>query len=175
MKECVNTFSTSDIIAVCAVVIAILSLFAIIWQSYLTRRHNFLSVKPHLDIKLYLVPEHPIKIQIINNGVGPAIIKNVSIPKPQNRKQKLEVDSPKLFFDLFLEKKSSESVQLVTTVTALKNSSIPSNGSIDYFVIENSDINPELFENIKNMLKNIELEIEYECVYGIKYNTETNT
>ena len=67
------TDNSSSIIAICALALTI-------WQAYITRQHNKLSVAPYLttwstadgDNGDYL-------IEIVNNGVGPALIKTFQV------------------------------------------------------------------------------------------------
>ena len=48
-----------------------------IWQGFLMRRHNRLSVRPMLRIDRYTVLGEKVGISIRNTGVGPAIIKSI--------------------------------------------------------------------------------------------------
>jgi hypothetical protein len=61
-------------------IIALCALGLTIWQAMLTRRHNRLSVKPYLTIWNDLDQEkHRYWIQLLNNGTGPALIKDFRI------------------------------------------------------------------------------------------------
>ena len=54
---------------------ALSALFVAIWNSYVTRRHFRLSVRPHLNICIKtdsLAPQ--LVVEVNNNGLGPAII-----------------------------------------------------------------------------------------------------
>lgn len=69
--------STIDPVAVSAAVIALCALFATIWQAWLTRTHNRLSVRPHLichRIRNETDSGLEIALVIRNVGVGPAFI-----------------------------------------------------------------------------------------------------
>ncbi|MDQ1772353.1 hypothetical protein GQR60_17115 [Labilibaculum sp. A4] len=60
--------------------IAILALGLTIWQGSVTRKHNRLTVKPSLIFfDNFLSDNHQKGLFIINNGVGPAIIKELTI------------------------------------------------------------------------------------------------
>lgn len=68
--------STDTIIAFCASIIALCALSVSIWQCIETRKHNKLSVRPCLSMRVIVSKQAPyIGIQIENNGIGPAIIK----------------------------------------------------------------------------------------------------
>ncbi|MDP5138737.1 hypothetical protein ORJ04_22585 [Rheinheimera baltica] len=69
--------SNSDIIALSAVIIAALALLSTLWQGYLTRKHNKLSVKPLLHLNLGTLNGLFIKLQSL--GLGPALITKVVI------------------------------------------------------------------------------------------------
>jgi hypothetical protein len=57
-------------------VIAICALVATFWQACLARKHNLISVKPHLEIASgFNFNEQYFFINILNNGLGPALIK----------------------------------------------------------------------------------------------------
>ncbi|CAG1021695.1 hypothetical protein DOJK_01178 [Patescibacteria group bacterium] len=64
----------SSVIAICALILSV-------WQGYLTRLHNRISVKPHLTTWSYdYIPGKGLcSIDLINNGIGPAVIKKFII------------------------------------------------------------------------------------------------
>jgi len=67
------------IVSIASVVIALSASAATIWQAVLTRRHNRLSVRPHLRIDRSEVDVEGIKISVLNTGVGPAIVESFQI------------------------------------------------------------------------------------------------
>ncbi len=71
--------SASDTIAICAVIVALLALFATFRQTSLAREHNRISVTPHLDFLTTRVKGGPTGIELINNGLGPAIVGKVTV------------------------------------------------------------------------------------------------
>lgn len=71
--------SATDVIAVAAAVIALMSMLATLWQSWTVRRHNRLSVRPHLDFFRNYGIGGPVSLSLINHGLGPAIIKRVVV------------------------------------------------------------------------------------------------
>ncbi len=65
--------NTSNVIAICA-------LGATFWQAYLSRRHNRLSVKPHIEISTgFNFNQQEYFINILNNGIGPALITRIQL------------------------------------------------------------------------------------------------
>lgn len=68
--------SAETVIAICAVFIAACALGVSIWQGAETRRHNKLSVKPYINIRVLISRQAEyMGVQIENNGIGPAVIK----------------------------------------------------------------------------------------------------
>lgn len=66
-------------IAFASAVVAGCALFVTVWQTFVTRRHNRLSVRPHLDFGLKTAFGYPIVLNITNKGLGPALITSVSL------------------------------------------------------------------------------------------------
>lgn len=64
------------LIGVSGIIIALGAAITTIWQGFLTRQHNRLSVKPILRIDRNSTLKY-FNIVLLNNGVGPAIIKSV--------------------------------------------------------------------------------------------------
>jgi hypothetical protein len=60
---------------------ALLALILTIWQGILTRSHDRLSVKPLLSFTLATMnlENHPVGIFLRNDGLGPAVIRKVSV------------------------------------------------------------------------------------------------
>jgi len=64
----------AEIIALAAMFIALGALVVSFWQGFLTRKHNRLSVRPHLTFERDLGDrEDSFGIHVVNNGLGPAI------------------------------------------------------------------------------------------------------
>ena len=74
INYCWNWFSTnsSNIIAVCALILTI-------WQAFVTRRHNKLSVVPYLTTWSNSGDKGLFRVDIINNGIGPALIQTFQV------------------------------------------------------------------------------------------------
>lgn len=66
--------NASIVIAVCATVIAVLSLAVSVYEARATRRHDRISVRPFLELRVGLRQGHLAGIQLINAGLGPAAI-----------------------------------------------------------------------------------------------------
>lgn len=71
--------SSEQITAISSLVVACIALFISIWQGWVTRKHNRLSVRPFLRIDKSLQSDHPVEISIRNSGVGPLFIVSFDI------------------------------------------------------------------------------------------------
>jgi hypothetical protein len=61
-------------------VIALCALGLTVWQAYIARRHNKLSVRPHLTTWIHSdKTNHIYTVDLLNNGVGPAFIKDFKL------------------------------------------------------------------------------------------------
>jgi hypothetical protein len=70
----------SAIIGISSAVIALCALGFSIWQGKQTQKHNRLSFRPHLTTWSHSDAEKGFyAVDLINNGIGPAIIENFSI------------------------------------------------------------------------------------------------
>ena len=72
-----DAFSSSDVIAIASVVVAVLALFSTGWQTWLSYRHSRLSVKPLLfwsTERTTSTASYEIVATLANNGLGPAIV-----------------------------------------------------------------------------------------------------
>lgn len=60
--------------------IALCALGLTIWQAYVTRLHNKLSVTPYLTTWTHIeLDRFHYTVEILNNGIGPALIKNFQV------------------------------------------------------------------------------------------------
>lgn len=64
----------SVIVAICATVIAVVSLAVSVYEARATRRHNRISVRPFLELRVNLSQGRKAGLQLINAGLGPAVI-----------------------------------------------------------------------------------------------------
>ena len=64
----------SVVVAICATVIAVVSLAVSVYEARATRRHNRISVRPFLELRVGLSQGRRAGLQLINAGLGPAAI-----------------------------------------------------------------------------------------------------
>src|SRR5580704_10007812 len=66
--------NASVVVAICATFIAVLSLVVSVYEARATRRHNRISVRPFLELRVGLSQGDTAGLQLINAGLGPAAI-----------------------------------------------------------------------------------------------------
>lgn len=66
--------NASIVVAICATVIAVLSLAVSVYEARATRRHDRICVRPHLALQATLRQGSQASLQLINAGLGPAAI-----------------------------------------------------------------------------------------------------
>lgn len=157
---------TSNIIATVAVFIAFLALGATLWQGYIERRHNILSVKPYLIFHGIRHPGMSLKYTIKNNGLGPAIINNFlfivnNIEYELKTKNDVErclnnlgINTHEYFWNFCIPEKGS---------------SLAPNDLLIILEFKDSYKNKEFHKLLLNILPNLYIKIEYSCIYGNKY------
>src|SRR5690242_12746123 len=64
----------SIVVAICATVIAVLSLAVSVYEARATRRHNRISVRPFLELRYDLPQGGMAGLRLVNAGLGPAAI-----------------------------------------------------------------------------------------------------
>ena len=68
------------VIGISSTVIALCALWFSLWQGVQARKHNRLSFRPHLDTWIHSNAEKGFyAVELINNGIGPAIIEEFSV------------------------------------------------------------------------------------------------
>lgn len=76
----INDISWEAIVGVANAIIALCALVFTVWQVFVERRHNKLSVTPHLTTWMHSdVENNRYQIDLLNNGIGPALIKSFLI------------------------------------------------------------------------------------------------
>jgi hypothetical protein len=164
-----NDLTPSDWTAISAAIIALISLFATIYQARILREHNILSTKPLINFVSYIGIDDIMHITIHNHGLGPAIINEVIIcykDSTYNHNNEEEAYS-------LTKKLSIDGQNFFSTAIILKQTPIPPNGSIPIIKTESpakSSMEIVQFNHIANLLKDIEIKIKYQSMYGEKFN-----
>lgn len=162
-------WTTEKIMSSSALFISVISLIALLYQSYLAREENKLnqmqqsaSVLPHLN-QWYSDYNDQFKIIIGNKGVGPAFIKEVEF--------KLDSintfdNSAALIQHIFRNKKVLDSVTYIQS-TIVKGFVLPANDYINVIEVSGKD-NINRFKQVMATTP-IQFKIVYEDVYGTRW------
>ncbi len=162
-------WTTDKIVSTSALFISVISLIALLYQSYLAREENKLiqkqqsaSVLPHLSQWFSNTPDG-FKIVIGNKGVGPAFIKKVSMVYNDS----ITFDNSDRFIEhVFNSNKALDTVP-VSTSTFTEGYVLPANQTIEIVWLK-SRTGIRVFKEVleKNSLV---YSILYEDVYGTRW------
>ncbi|HHC7216007.1 TPA: hypothetical protein ACN38N_004431 [Vibrio parahaemolyticus] len=73
----IEELESSDVIALCALLVAALSLAFTIWQGVQTRKHNVLMAKPVISFEVDITDTQLISFKAINHGTGVAEVRSI--------------------------------------------------------------------------------------------------
>ena len=162
-------WTTDKIMSTSALFISVISLTALIYQSYLAREENKLiqtqqsaSVLPHLNQWMSNY-NNSFKFVIGNKGVGPAFIDDVEILLDSTHKFNNTKD---LFQHIFKNTKGLDTIPY-TQSTLIKGFVLPANDQINLLEINASE-NIGIVRKALNQ-KQILYKIKYKDVYGAKW------
>ncbi|MCB0399933.1 MAG: hypothetical protein KDD26_09995 [Winogradskyella sp.] len=162
-------WTTDKIMSTSALFISVISLIALLYQSYLAREENKLiqmqqsaSVLPHLN-QWYSNYNNTFKFVVGNKGVGPAFIDEVEITLDSIHKFNNTKD---LFDYIFKNNKELDTIPY-TYSTLIKGFVLPANEQIDILEIKNPK-HIQLTRDVLNKI-NINYKIVYKDVYGSKW------
>ena len=162
-------WSTDRVISISAFYISVISLLALLYQSYLAREENKLMQKQHSASVLPYVTqwfdnspgEH--NMVIANEGIGPALVKKVTITTKDQSFTKT---------DDFFRSLSNSGTFLDSThylySTLAKGVLIPANSEVEIASFDNTND----FNKFLEYLYQIQFDflIEYEDVYGARWS-----
>ena len=150
-------------------IIALCALFLTAYQVTAIRKHNKLSVQPHLttltihrDVDM---ENKKVLIELRNNGLGPAVIKSFSVEygnKTYQFKDASEANST--YQDILGFKPANLFSTVLTKGHAMAQDEKEVIMEFDYPV---ASVN--CFDGINHMLQNSSLRIEYESIYGEQF------
>jgi hypothetical protein len=162
-------WTTDKIMSTSALFISVISLIALLYQSYLAREENRLtqmqqsaSVLPHLN-QWYSEYDNNFKFVIGNKGVGPAFIDNVEILLDATHSFNNTDD---LFDYIFKNTKGLDTIPYSKN-TLIKGFVLPANEQINVLEINNAK-NLNLVKDLLSK-KVILYKITYKDVYGTKW------
>ncbi|MUP39871.1 hypothetical protein [Labilibaculum euxinus] len=143
--------------------IAFLALSFTIWQGYLIRKHNRITVKPNLFVfNDFISDTHDKGIFIVNNGVGPAIINEIIVVVNGNS---VRIDNNKEAYERIMQKLNLTSDKVLFKVVPT-GFYIPAQKQERFLWAVNDNYRDSMIVKGLDALNYI---IHYESVYGEKY------
>ena len=149
--------------------IALAALGLAIWQGFIARRHNKLSVRPHLSFTSCFLDEDPhFSIDLTNDGLGTAIITNYKVQidgvtQPDTGKnfvidacRKLDIPNRKSSAGRYFS--NGDSIAAGSTMNLIK-------------IVLKNDSFLERHSSYKE-LDRIQLIIQYKSLYGVSYEAK---
>ena len=171
-NQLIDTFTASEILAFSSLIIAVLALITTIWQAYTTRKHNILSVKPHIALHIVTIVSEEPKVIINNNGAGTAYIRYINI---EYKGQFFTLNSKESISSLLktFELKETDLHRFVFFPGQL---SLTPNSSheIIAFPVSKNDVNFYKNKSIIEKLYQLKIYVEYSCIYNKTYSSSTN-
>lgn len=154
---------TELIVSITATIISLSAFGVAVWQGYVARRHNRLSVKPMLHFDFGVVKDDLI-LTIKNTGIGPAIIRawTVTFNGKSIGGNSLQIAN-KLFEELEVEHMGGN------MYFPGFNQAMAAGGSYQILKIKNINLDKEVGQRIRNDLLLFEAIFKYESIYGEKF------
>lgn len=156
MMQLITTYAT--------VSIALLAFFLSVWQFFASRNHNRLSVTPLLTYEIQSVrTERGFGIYLLNNGVGPAIVKDFRIFVDATE----VVAKPSEMWPKAV-KQLNISYTFVQILSIGRDAPVSSGQRIALLTVDDN-IEEEKEDRFREALPRIDIELRYESVYKQKY------
>ncbi|WP_152638680.1 hypothetical protein [Marinobacter santoriniensis] len=166
-----SSLSASEITSICALFVAAISVLISLWQASVARKHNRLSVKPHIDPLFDTFAANPVSCILDNHGIGPAFFRSFKFYYRGGFFNIDNYEDIKMFF---------YSVGIDLNEVSHKvwipdcNSALVQGKSVAFFEFSSSKNDPFLHKKLTDVVDNLGLVIEYSCIYGVRYKTERN-
>lgn len=159
-----------EIIAASSAVIALCAMAVTVWQGWISREHNKLSVQPHLDISLDFVEGQTVNINISNYGIGPALLKGL---KCKVNEGAWEINKPTDYNPVFNALNMPLSTMRHSLVCFDSSSVIGVNKTENLMSFPGSETNNDLNKKLIKGLSALEITIDYSCIYGKSFKSSS--
>ncbi len=147
-------------------IIALCALGLTIWQAFLSRKHNKLTVKPYLTTwSTILADEYFYQIDLMNNGVGPALIQSFRVFIDNEELSGTESELIDRAIKMLFPKTGYNSYNSFLS----KGYMMAAKDKHELIKIKFSDISKLKFEDVEHAYKRIRILIEYESIYNEKH------
>lgn len=152
-------WSSEKLLSATALFVSACTFIVFLYQTNLIRKQQYMSVFPYVTMGNYGVDTKNYKYVISNDGIGPALIKNVKIIDGQGKKYK------------DIEDYIDDNIAETDTVgyyysNVRKGRLIPENESIEVIAINDGKFESADFIYSLLNTKDVLIEIEYESIYG---------
>jgi hypothetical protein len=148
------------------IIIALCALVLTIWQAFLTRTHNKLTVKPYLTTWSTMAGNEDFyQVDLMNNGVGPALIQSFRVYVDNQELLGTESD----LIDTAIKMLFSQSGYDSHNAFLSKGYMMAANDRHELIKIKFSNPNVPRVEEVENAYKRIRIVIEYVSIYNDKY------
>jgi len=154
--------STGVKIGLIAILINVITVSVYIYQAKIMKEQLHASSWPYLEWQLVFNEDTGIKLELSNNGVGPALIKGVTM---KLNKKEIEPDS------LFKELLGTNAFPHLTS--KIENRVLSSQNSIKAFQVTNPEWAEKLFAKFNS--SDFEFRVCYESIYGDGWTTSGTT
>jgi hypothetical protein len=160
-----HLMNASIVVAICATVIAVLSLTVSVYEARVTRRHDRISVRPFLALRVGLRQGQVAGLQLTNAGLGPAAITKTVLT--------LDGESLGEFSEVSVNELRSRLSIRPAAVTFRKTILAT---DYDQFLLSVDPFDPTEHAEFADLVKHrLGMEIHYESLYGGEdYKTERN-
>ncbi len=149
-------------IGLIAIIINVITVSVYMYQANIMQKQQHASAWPYLEWLLIYNQDDGLKLEVKNNGVGPAIVKN-AIAKINGE--------PILLDSLFSRVIGTNNFPRLTSV--IQNRVLPANASIRPFQIKNIEWAEKIYYEL--VAQKFEFKICYESIYGEQWVSSGTT
>jgi len=153
--------NSAEIIAVCALIFTV-------YQAYLSRKHNRMSVTPKLTVIAERNSENGIgtlHIKLFNNGLGPAIINKFDFEADNKAKEFKDSDEMLKFMEDWVGPIGIKN----TVMSLLPEHIIAVNESSTLLLLEFFTEDGKGWEHIEAIVNRLSLRVKYNSMYGEEF------
>lgn len=158
-----SNWSTEKIVSITAITISIVTLIIFVQQTQIMKRQNYLSILPYLAISTTTNEQaKTFELNLINQGVGPAIIESVTFIYEGERYDLVDYDHYMLNF---LQDKipALDSLENISYASLDRGMAIPANTSYNVIGVKESEKEFDLITQTLSQL--LEEGFDYEIIY----------
>ncbi len=169
--------SSSDIIATCSVIVAVVALVATFWQAWLAHKHNRLSVRPLLiwhSSRTNNAHSSRIAFSVKNHGLGPAIVEERYFTKDGSRFIPTGPKTDEVGEFLAHVVGTKLQYRLHTYGLPGKESAIPSQAEIVIADVEFPSLAPSSFSVLEQLVGEVDFHVEYHSLYEKKFHLKAS-